>query len=106
MAIMLGAIALAVGTVLPNPQLQPTNAVRPEVHCASTLLEAIMDVGFHRSFAADLPVVRRNGVQVVDELKTWDLREFTVQDPDGNRFRVFYDLGPSMGLRRSVRAGV
>jgi predicted lactoylglutathione lyase len=38
---------------------------------------------------------RRSGVQVVDELKTWDLREFTVQDPDGNRFRVFYDLGPS-----------
>jgi hypothetical protein len=34
------------------------------------------------------------GVQVVDELKTWDLREFTVQDPDGNKFRVFYDLGP------------
>jgi predicted lactoylglutathione lyase len=35
-----------------------------------------------------------NGVQVIDELKTWDLKEFTVQDPDGNRFRVFYDLGP------------
>jgi predicted lactoylglutathione lyase len=37
---------------------------------------------------------RGNGVQVIDELKTWDLKEFTVQDPDGNRFRVFYDLGP------------
>lgn len=36
---------------------------------------------------------RGNGVPVVAELKTWDLREFTVQDPDGNRFRVFYDLG-------------
>jgi catechol 2,3-dioxygenase-like lactoylglutathione lyase family enzyme len=37
---------------------------------------------------------RRNDVEVVDELKTWDLREFTVRDPDGNRFRVFCDLGP------------
>ena len=37
---------------------------------------------------------RGNGVQVVDEPKTWDLREFTVQGPDGNRFRVFYDLSP------------
>jgi predicted lactoylglutathione lyase len=39
---------------------------------------------------------RAGGVQVVDELRTWDLREFTMQDPDGNRFRVFYDLGSSM----------
>jgi predicted lactoylglutathione lyase len=38
---------------------------------------------------------RGNGVHVVEELRTWDLREFTVQDPDGNKFRVFYDLGPN-----------
>ena len=35
------------------------------------------------------------GVQIVEELRTtpYNLREFTAQDPDGNRFRVFYDLG-------------
>ena len=26
------------------------------------------------------------------ESKPWKLREFTVSDPDGNRFRVFYDF--------------
>jgi predicted lactoylglutathione lyase len=39
------------------------------------------------------------GVLMVDELKTADynLREFTVQDLDGNRLRVFYDLGSARG---------
>jgi|SRR2546429_8430452 len=39
---------------------------------------------------------KRDGVPIVDELETkpWNLREFTAQDPDGNRFRVFHDLGP------------
>jgi hypothetical protein len=44
-----------------------------------------------------------NGVQIVDELKTWDLREFTAQDPDGNRFRVFYDLATSKAHAQSDR---
>jgi hypothetical protein len=37
----------------------------------------------------------------VDELQTaaYNLREFTAQDLDGNRLRVFFDLGPS-GLTR------
>jgi predicted lactoylglutathione lyase len=37
------------------------------------------------------------GVRIVEELRTtpYNLREFTAQDPDGNRFRVFYDLGGS-----------
>jgi predicted lactoylglutathione lyase len=38
---------------------------------------------------------KRNGVRIVDGPRTWDLREFTAQDPDGNRFRVFHDLGAS-----------
>jgi uncharacterized glyoxalase superfamily protein PhnB len=35
------------------------------------------------------------GVPMMDELKTasYSLREFTAQDVDGNRFRVFYDVG-------------
>jgi predicted lactoylglutathione lyase len=35
------------------------------------------------------------GVLIVEELRTapHNLREFTAQDPDGNRFRVFYDMG-------------
>jgi predicted lactoylglutathione lyase len=39
---------------------------------------------------------KRSGVPIADELETkrWSLREFTAQDLDGNRFRVFYDLGP------------
>ena len=38
---------------------------------------------------------KRGGVPIRDELETkpWSLREFTAQDLDGNRFRVFYDLG-------------
>jgi hypothetical protein len=37
----------------------------------------------------------QRGVVIVDELRTtpYNLREFTAQDRDGNRFRVFYDLG-------------
>jgi len=39
---------------------------------------------------------KTRGVDITDELETkpWNLREFTAQDLDGNRFRVFYDLGP------------
>lgn len=39
---------------------------------------------------------KRNGVQIIYELETspYNLREFTAQDLDGNRFRVFHDLGP------------
>jgi len=35
------------------------------------------------------------GVSLVEELRTtpYDLREFTAEDLDGNRWRVFYDLG-------------
>jgi hypothetical protein len=38
---------------------------------------------------------KQRGVLIVEELRTapYNLREFTAQDPDGNRFRVFYDLG-------------
>ena len=38
---------------------------------------------------------KSSGVQITDELETkpWNLREFTAADPDGNRFRVFHDLG-------------
>jgi predicted lactoylglutathione lyase len=40
---------------------------------------------------------KRSGVPIVDDLETkpWNLREFTARDPDGNRFRVFHDLGSS-----------
>ena len=36
-----------------------------------------------------------HGVRIVEDLRTtsYNLRQFTAQDPDGNRFRVFYDLG-------------
>lgn len=39
---------------------------------------------------------KRSGVDILGELETkpWNLREFTAQDLDGNRFRVFHDLGP------------
>lgn len=38
---------------------------------------------------------KRSGVRITGELETkpYNLREFTAQDPDGNRFRVFHDLG-------------
>jgi uncharacterized glyoxalase superfamily protein PhnB len=38
---------------------------------------------------------KNSGVRIADELETkpWNLREFTAEDPDGNRFRVFHDLG-------------
>lgn len=37
---------------------------------------------------------KERGVPIVEELRTApnNLREFTAQDPDGNRFRVFYDM--------------
>ena len=40
---------------------------------------------------------KERGVLVVGELQTapYKLREFTVQDLDGNRLRVFFDLGGS-----------
>lgn len=39
---------------------------------------------------------KRGGVDITEELETkrWNLREFTARDLDGNRFRVFHDLGP------------
>ena len=39
------------------------------------------------------------GVRIVDELHTtpYKLREFTAQDIDGNKLRVFFDLGSSRG---------
>ena len=38
---------------------------------------------------------RDRGVHIATELHTapYNLREFTAQDLDGNRIRVFYDLG-------------
>jgi len=38
---------------------------------------------------------KARGALIVEALRTapYNLREFTAQDPDGNRFRVFYDLG-------------
>jgi predicted lactoylglutathione lyase len=38
---------------------------------------------------------KARGVDIVDELHTapYKLREFTAQDLDGNRLRVFFDLG-------------
>jgi len=38
---------------------------------------------------------KERGVLIVEELRTapYNLREFTAQDADGNRLRVFYDLG-------------
>ena len=43
---------------------------------------------------------KSRGVQITDELETkpWNLREFTAQDPDGNRFRVFHDLGAKVEI--------
>jgi predicted lactoylglutathione lyase len=40
---------------------------------------------------------KRRGVPIVENLHTapYKLREFTAQDLDGNRLRVFYDLGGS-----------
>jgi predicted lactoylglutathione lyase len=40
---------------------------------------------------------KEQGVRIVDELHTapYKLREFTAQDVDGNRLRVFFDLGSS-----------
>jgi hypothetical protein len=40
------------------------------------------------------------GARIVEVLRTTpdELREFTAQDSDGNRFRVFYDMGtPATG---------
>jgi len=38
---------------------------------------------------------KRNGAKIVSppESRPWGLHEFTVADPDGNLFRVFYDFG-------------
>jgi predicted lactoylglutathione lyase len=38
---------------------------------------------------------KERGVLIVEELRTtsYNLREFTAQDTDGNRFRVFHDVG-------------
>jgi predicted lactoylglutathione lyase len=38
---------------------------------------------------------KARGVDIVDELRTapYKLREFTARDLDGNRLRVFFDLG-------------
>ena len=38
---------------------------------------------------------KERGALIVEDLRTapYNLREFTAQDPDGNRIQVFYDLG-------------
>jgi predicted lactoylglutathione lyase len=38
---------------------------------------------------------KERGALIVEDLRTapYNLREFTAQDPDGNRFRVFHDMG-------------
>jgi len=38
---------------------------------------------------------KERGALIVEDLRTapYNLREFTARDPDGNRIRVFYDLG-------------
>ena len=38
---------------------------------------------------------KERGVTIAEELRTapHNLREFTARDSDGNRFRVFYDMG-------------
>lgn len=38
---------------------------------------------------------KERGVRIVADLRTapYNLREFTAQDADGNRFRVFHDMG-------------
>jgi predicted lactoylglutathione lyase len=38
---------------------------------------------------------KERGALIVEDLRTapYNLREFIAQDPDGNRIRVFYDLG-------------
>ena len=38
---------------------------------------------------------KERGVLIVEELQTapHNLRQFAAQDPDGNKFRVFYDMG-------------
>jgi predicted lactoylglutathione lyase len=38
---------------------------------------------------------KERGALIVEDLRTapYNLREFTAQDPDGNRIRVFYDFG-------------
>ena len=40
---------------------------------------------------------KERGVRILDELQTasYRLREFTAEDLDGNRLRVFFDLGGS-----------
>jgi uncharacterized glyoxalase superfamily protein PhnB len=40
---------------------------------------------------------KERGVRLVHELQTapYGLREFTAEDPDGNRLRVFFDLAGS-----------
>jgi predicted lactoylglutathione lyase len=42
---------------------------------------------------------KERGVRIVGELQTapYNLREFTAQDVDGNRLRVFHDLGRTGG---------
>jgi predicted lactoylglutathione lyase len=39
------------------------------------------------------------------ESKSWGLHEFTAADPDGNRFRVFYDFATPERLARSAAPG-
>ena len=43
---------------------------------------------------------KERGVEIVSELQTapYNLREFTAEDLDGNRFRVFFDLGGSAAM--------
>jgi hypothetical protein len=47
---------------------------------------------------------RKSGVPMLAELHTapYGLREFIAQDEDGNRLRVFHDLGPQHRRRDAV----
>ena len=55
----------------------------------------------HRAWRATGAILLTN-----PESKPWGLHEFTAADPDGNRFRVFYDVAtPERELARSTTTG-
>ena len=42
---------------------------------------------------------RKSGAEIVDDIETkpWAMREFTIRDPDGNRFRIGHGDGTPAG---------